>query len=116
MVNDPPERKEDFIWQNRVQNTLEIQTQCQVEYANKYMNNFVSHQTLINKIMSYNPVPENLKKGKILDPYVSELLTKQDEYICLNQDKILSNLKHRIAFTYGPLTKICTVTLTKKES
>ena len=36
-------------------------------YANKYMDNFVSNQILINEIMSFNHVPENLKKGKILD-------------------------------------------------
>ena len=44
------------------------------EYADKYMNNFVSKQTLINKITSFNPVPENLKKGKILDLCLKELL------------------------------------------
>ena len=32
------------------------------EYANKYRDNFVSNQTLINEIMSFNPVPENLKR------------------------------------------------------
>ena len=34
------------------------------EYANKLMDNFVSNQTLINEVMSFNPVPENLKKVK----------------------------------------------------
>ena len=29
------------------------------EYANKYIGNFVSNQTLINEITSFNPVPEN---------------------------------------------------------
>ena len=72
------------------------------EYANKYMGNFVSNQALINEIMSFNPAPEKLKKGKILDPYLREL----DKKICLNQDKTLSNLQQKIAFVYGPLTKI----------
>ena len=31
------------------------------EYTNKYMDNLVSNQTLINEIMSLNPAPENLK-------------------------------------------------------
>ena len=63
-------------------------------YANKYMDNFDSSQTLIyNETMSFNPVPENLKKGKILDPYLRELPAEQDKYICLNQDKALSNLQ-----------------------
>ena len=44
------------------------------EYADKYMDNFVSKQTLINKITSFNPVPENLKKDKILDLCLKELL------------------------------------------
>ena len=35
------------------------------EYANKYIDNFVSNQTLINEIMFFNLVPENLKRGKI---------------------------------------------------
>ena len=61
------------------------------ENANKYVDNFVSNQTLIKEIMSFNPVPENLKKGKIVDPYLRELLAEQDKYIFLNQDKTLSN-------------------------
>ena len=86
------------------------------EYANKYMDNFVSNQTLIGKIMSFNLVPENLKKDKILDPYVRELLAEQDKYICLNQDKTLSNLQQRIAFVFGPLKKIRTAMEAEKES
>ena len=70
------------------------------------MDNFVSNQTLINEIMSFNTVPENLKKGKILDPYLRELLAEQDKYICLNQDKTWSNLQQRIDFVCGLLTKI----------
>ena len=79
------------------------------EHVNKYMDNFVSNQTLINGIMSFNPAPENLKRGKILDAYLRELLAEQDKYICLNQDKTLGNLQQRIAFVYGPFTKIWTV-------
>ena len=86
------------------------------EYANKYMDNFVSNQTLINEIMSFNPVPENLKRGKILDPYLRELLAEQDKNICLNQDKTLGNLQQRIAFVHGPLTKIWTAMAAEKES
>ena len=51
------------------------------EYANKYMDNFVSNETLINEILSFNLEPENLKKGKILDPYLRKLLPEQDKYI-----------------------------------
>ena len=86
------------------------------EYANKYMDNFVSNQALINEIMSSNPVPENLKRGKILDLYLRELLAEQDKYICLNQDKTLGNLQQRIAFVYGSLTNIWTAMETEKES
>ena len=46
------------------------------EYANKYMDNFVSNQTLNNEIMTFNHVPDNLKKGKILDPFLRELLAE----------------------------------------
>ena len=35
------------------------------EYANKYIDKFVSNQTIINEILSFNAMPENLKKGKI---------------------------------------------------
>ena len=66
--------------------------------------------------MSLNPLPENLKKGKILDPYLRELLGEHDKYICLNQDKTLSNLRQRIAFVYAPLTKIWTAMEAEKES
>ena len=86
------------------------------EYANKYMDNFVSNRTLTNEIMYFNPVPENLKRGKTLDPYLRELLAEQDKYICLNQDKTLGNLQQRIAFVYGPLTKIWTAMEAEKES
>ena len=76
-----------------------------VEYVNKYMDNFVPNQTLIGEIMSFNAVPENLKKGKILDPYLRELLAEQAKYICLNQDKRLRNIQQRIAFVYEGETK-----------
>ena len=112
----PTKKKERF-------ELIETSTECSwdldpvlAEYANKYMGNFVSNQTLINEIMSFNPVPENLKRGKILDPYLRELLVEQDNYICLNQDKTLSNLQQRIAFVYEPLTKIWTAMETEKES
>ena len=35
--------------------------------------------------------------------------------MCLKQDKTLSNLQQRIAFVYGPLTKIWTAMEAKKE-
>ena len=86
------------------------------EYANKYMDNFVWYQTLINEItMSFSPEPENLKRSKILDPYLRELLAQQDKYMCLKQDKTLNNLQQRIAFVYGPLTKIWTAMEAKQE-
>ena len=66
--------------------------------------------------LSFNPVPENLKKGKILDPYLRGLLAAQDKYICLSQDKTLSNLQQIISFVYGFLTKIWTTIEAEKES
>ena len=51
------------------------------EFANNYMDSFVSNQTLINEIMSFNVSPENLKKDKNLDPYLREQLADQDKYI-----------------------------------
>ena len=62
------------------------------------MDIFVSNQTLINEVMSFNPVLELLKRDKILDPYLRELVAEQGKYICLNQDKTLGNLQQRIAF------------------
>ena len=87
-----------------------------VEYANKYMDNFISNQTLTNEIMSFNLVPEHLKRGKTLDPYLRELLAEQDKYICLNQDKTLGNLQQRIAVLYGPLRKIWATLEAERES
>ena len=94
IVNEGPTKKK-----GRFEMT-ETSTECSwdlgtvvAEYANKYMDNFVSNETLISEILSFNLVPENLKKGKILDPYLRKLLAEQDKYICLNQDKILSNLQ-----------------------
>ena len=50
-----------------------------VEYANKYMDNIVSNQTLINEIMSFCPVPENLKNPKII---FKRTAAEQDKDIC----------------------------------
>ena len=66
--------------------------------------------------MSFNSVPENLKRVKIVDPYLREFLAEQDKYICLNQDETLGNLQQRIAFVYGPLAKIWTAMEAEKES
>ena len=86
------------------------------EYANKYMENFISNQKLINEIMSFNPVPEHLKRGKILDPYLRELLAEQDKYICLNQNKTLGNLQQRIILCMGLSKKFGLQRRLKKES
>ena len=117
IVNDGPTKKKGRF------KLTETFTECSwnldpvlAEYNKKYIDNFVSNQTLINEIMSFNPVPEKLKKGKILHPYLRELLAEQDKYICLNMDKTLSNLQKRIAFVYGPFTKICTAMEAEKES
>ena len=66
------------------------------------MDNFASNQTLMNEIMSFNPVPEHLKRGKILDPYLRELLAEKDKYICLNQDKTLGNYNKELLFCMAP--------------
>ena len=114
--NDPSDLVNEGPTKNKGRFELtEKSTECSwgldrvlAEYASKYMDNFVSNQTLINEIMSFNPVTENLKRGKILEPYLRELLAEQDKYTFLNQDKTLVNLQQRIAFLYGPLTKIWT--------
>ena len=59
---------------------------------------------------------EKLKRGKILDPYLTELLVEQDKYICLAQGKTLGDLQQRIAFAYGSLTKLWTKMEAEKES
>lgn len=41
-------------------------------YAYNYRDNFVSNQTLLNEIISFNPVSEKLVKGKLLDSYLRE--------------------------------------------
>ena len=66
--------------------------------------------------MPFNPLPENLKKGKIQDPYLRELLAEQDIYICLDQDKTWSNLQQNIVFMYRTFTKICTAMDAEKGS
>ena len=61
-------------------------------------------------------MPEKLKKGKIVPPPLRKLLAEQDKYSYLNQEKNLSNLKQRIIFVYGPLTKIWTAMEAEKEA
>ena len=47
-------------------------------------------------------MPEHLKRGKILDPYLRELLAEKDKYICLNQDKTLGNYNKELLFCMAP--------------
>ena len=42
------------------------------QYVYNYRDNFVSNQTLLNEIISFNPVSEKLVKGKLLDLYLRE--------------------------------------------
>ena len=104
IVNDGPTKKKGRF------ELAETFTECSsnldpvlAEYNKKYIDNFVSNQTLINEII--NPVPEKLKKGKILHPYLRELLAEQDKYICLNMDKTLSNLQKKNCFCVWALYK-----------
>ena len=55
-----------------------------------------------------------MKKARILDPYLRELLAEQGKYICLKQDNTLSSLQQRIVFGYVSLTKIWTAMETEK--
>lgn len=40
------------------------------EYTNKYIDNFVPTLALINESIYFNPMPENLKRSKILHPHL----------------------------------------------
>ena len=75
-IEEPTKKKEGFeLKETSTESSWDLDPFL-AEYVDKYMDNFVSNQTLINEIMSFNPVPENLKYGKILDPYLRELLAE----------------------------------------
>ena len=41
------------------------------------------HELIVTSYV-FNPVPENVNKDKILDSYLTELISEQYKYICLN--------------------------------
>ena len=102
----PSRKRGSFeLSENNAEYTWELEEGL-ADYANKYMDKFISNQTIFNDVTSFNPVPDNVKKSKLLDSYLKELLAEQEKHISLSQNKMLGNLHQRINFVYGPLSRI----------
>ena len=86
------------------------------EYANEYRDIFILNQTLSNNILSQNSVPACVKRAKSLDTYLKQLLQKQDQRICLSQDKSLANVQERNSIVYDPLWCIWLVIQEEEEA
>ena len=76
------------------------------KYANKYIDTFITNQSLKENILVENPVPANVHGCKKLDSFVREMLVEQNKTICMSQEKSLANLQQRIENIYEPLSKV----------
>ena len=56
-MKDPPKKRSELA-ETSTERSWNLDPLL-AKYANKYMDNFVFNQTLINEIMSFNLVPEN---------------------------------------------------------
>ena len=74
------------------------------EYANTFIQNFASTQTVTERILVKNPVSANIKGENLLGPYLQELMVEQNKGIPLSQDKSLFNLQQKIVSVYEPVS------------
>ena len=58
------------------------------DYAKKHTKNLISSQTLVEGIMTTNPIPPNVEGKFHIDAHLRGLLMEQGNRLPLNQDKI----------------------------
>ena len=114
-TSEPPRKLGRFELSGDSNNAWEINDEL-ASYANKFIKNFCPNQKLVDDILLKNPVPSNIYGEFLLDPYLRELLSDKGKRVPINQDKSLHNLQKRIAFVYGPLSKIWTALEAEKEA
>ena len=88
-------------------NTWEINADL-ADYAYNHIKILVLNQTSVEDILRVNPIPFNIKRGFLLNPY----LTEQGKRFQLHQDKS----QQMVSFIYGPLSKIWTDFEAEKET
>lgn len=72
---EPPKKMARFELSGDSSNTWEIYSDL-AEYGNKSIAAFLSDQTLIEIILSANPISSSIKGDFLLDPHLRELLSE----------------------------------------
>ena len=72
---EPPKKVARFELSGDSINTWEINSDLR-EYGNKPISAFVSNKTLIEIVLSANPISSSIKGDFLLDPYLTELLSE----------------------------------------
>ena len=80
---EPPKKIGRFGLSEDSSNTWEIYLDL-VDHANKDTETFASYQTLIEGILSANPIPSNIKRIFLLDLYFRPLLEEHGKQFLLN--------------------------------
>ena len=80
-------------------------TESRAQYVNEHMCKYIPDRDLIENVLPENPVPTNVKGAQKLDPFLSPLLSNNEERL----DMSLEKLQQRTINVLGPLTKFGTV-------
>ena len=78
----------------------------QATYVHKYMATHVSAKDIKEKILSINPLPNNIKGSQKLDEYIRESLTENKKNNTLNQEKVLKGIQDQVVTILAPLSKL----------
>ena len=107
----------------KTQNIFEVETEPysyeldkkMAEYANRQMDVFQPNNTLIEHIMTKNPIPSNIKKkAKELDTFLKELLTDQGKRYPSTEIESWTIYINKLALSMVPYAR-CGKQLTLKQ-
>ena len=90
--------------------------QQMVDYVHRYMNIKIQDKEVKEKILTFNPVPRNIKKVPELDSYMKELLVENNKTQTLHIEKLLKSIQERDRNVLGPLSKIWSMTESERDA
>jgi len=70
------------------------------------MNLRVLDKEIKEKIVSFNPVPKNVRQVPELDGYIKQLLVDYNKTTTLHLEKVLKSSQERDRHIFGPLSKL----------
>ena len=77
-----------------------------VDYANTHFETYVKEADLKKKILTENPVPDNLDQVKKLDDFVCDILKDKRTQKDLDMDSTFEKIQSKNACVMGPLSKL----------